>query len=568
MSLTGSLYLGAAAINANRLALQIVGNNITNAATPNYVRDDVNFSPVGSMTAVGFPVGNGVQVSGTSQKIDRYLAERARAASGQSSGAEARSTVLRRAENVFDTLGQNDLSSLYNQFTSAIQDVQNRPEETALRSIAVSKGTQFADNLRSLRQRIDDLRKDINSEIEVGAKEINQGLDKIRSLNYQIVAAENGADGSKAGSLRTLRDQEIGKLTQKLDLRVVEQPSGSVNIFSGSDYLLFDGVVQKVGVKENFDRGLPTKTLVLADSQYPISSTGGRIGGLQQARDVDLGEVIDRLDGLARGIIDAFNQTHASGQGYVGFAEVTGTNKVLNTGLPLTAPQTGLEFPPHNGSFELRVTSAATGQVQTSVINVDLDGIGPQETLSSLVGKLNAANSSINASVTADGLLRITTAPGTQFYFANDTSGTLAGLGVNTFFTGSDSLTIGVNNALKSSPMYFAAARNGQAGDVTNATELSRLRDQRLESLGSMTIQDTVNELVEGLGSRGQAAQVDADTLKTTSDALQSENLSISGVDIDEEAIKLLAFQRGFQASARFITTINELLDTVINLGR
>ena len=114
----------------------------------------------------------------------------------------------------------------------------------------------------------------------------------------------------------------------------------------------------------------------------------------------------------------------------------------------------------------------------------------------------------------------------------------------------------------------LAVSSNNVAGDTQNLTSLIRFKDQPLASLGGESFSDAFTGLVADLGTFGENAQSQADAARTTKQALESENLSISGVSLDEETVKLISFQRSFQASARYIATVNQLLDAVINLGR
>lgn len=569
MSLTGSLYLGSAAIQANQLALQVIGNNISNVSTPGYVREEALLTTLPATRSGNLSIGSGVSVRAIQQKIDRFLSERSRQATGEYQAADARATVLRRVEGIFNELTDADLSTEYSSFNDAILDVVNRPDDPSLRAIAVERGAALADAIRLIRSRIDDVRTDASKQVESSVNVINNGLERVRELNRQIVAAEAASEESTAGSLRTVREQEISKLSSLIDLKVIEQPSGAVNIYAGNDFLLFGTVVQQVDVKTTLDRGLQVQTLVFADSKAPVPTSGGRLGGLQQARDGDVGEILDRLDRFTASLIFEFNKIHASGQGLANLTAAQGTYAVFVPSGPtqtLGDPTNGLAFRPRNGSFEVVVGAKNSGQTRTAVIDVD----PAVDTLTTIAAKLNAptALGAGSATITPQGFLRIQAPTGVEFSFAKDTSGFLAAVGVNTFFTGSSSRDIGVPQALRGSPALFAAAANGEAGDATNARALVALRDRPLEDFGGQTLGAFGGGLVQEIGAISQNAKVRSDTLRTTKQSLEAENLSITGVSLDEEAVKLIAFQRSFQASARFISTVNQLLDEVINLGR
>lgn len=570
MSLFGGLHLGASSLNANRFAMEVLGNNIANSQTPGFVREVLDLAPIRPDKFGNLSLGRGVTSAGVFQQIDRFLFERARAATSESEAASARSTMLQRVETVFNELTEQDISTLFNEFFNSIQDVQNRPDDPALRSVVVERGALLAETVRTVRGHIDDIRSDISHEVSVSVEQINEAVREVRKLNFEIIAAESG--GGEAGSLRTLRDQQVAKISKLIEIRAIPQESGAINIFVGNDFLLFDGAIQEVAAVDSVDRGQQISTLVMARSNFPVPTSGGRLGGIQQARDEDIAAVLDRFDDLIGTLIFEFNKQHSSGQGLGRFTALEGTYSVLDSTAALDTAAAGLVFTPNNGSFELRLSDPATGQTTTSVIDVDLDGTAGGDSLADLVAKIDAAFIATYgvgaASVTPQGRLQIQAPAGAEFSFANDTSGVLAALGVNTFFTGQDSRDIDVNSVLRSDPTLFAAAANGEPADTTNAVALASLHDRAFDSLGGLSITQAAVELVGNLASTSDRVRMGADILEGTEQALVSENLAITGVSIDEEVVKLMTFQRSFQASARYISTINEMLDEVINLGR
>src|SRR5690606_24944996 len=158
-----------------------------------------------------------------------------------------------------------------------------------------------------------------------------------------------------------------------------------------------------VATVERTDRGVLVQDLVFANSQAKIPTTGGRLGGAQEVRDQEIGQLVDALDTLSKNLIYEFNKIHSSGQGLQNFTQLTAQTRVLDASVPLNDPQTGMALPPQSGSFELKLTNPSTGQTQTSVITVDLDGSGTDTSLDALVSQLNAAFGTTAASVSPTG---------------------------------------------------------------------------------------------------------------------------------------------------------------------
>jgi flagellar hook-associated protein 1 FlgK len=131
------------------------------------------------------------------------------------------------------------------------------------------------------------------------------------------------------------------------------------------------------------------------------------------------------------------------------------------------------------------------------------------------------------------------------------------------FFTGTGAATIAVNPGLVANPALIAASATGQPGDSGNALAMADMQNTAL--VGSATIDEAYNQLVTQIGSDVQQAN-DAVTNSTALvDALENQRESVSGVSLDEEMTNLVGFQRGYQASARALSAMDDMLDQLIN---
>lgn len=150
----------------------------------------------------------------------------------------------------------------------------------------------------------------------------------------------------------------------------------------------------------------------------------------------------------------------------------------------------------------------------------------------------------------------------TQHALGTDLNGNPGGA----FFTdtaGNEAATIAVNPTIMATPSLIAASSNGQAGDAANAIALSDL--QRSTIVGSTTVDGAYSQLVTQIGSDSQQSQQSLDNTTALVDALSNRRQSVSGVSLDEEMAKLLQFQRGYQASARAFTAMDDMINELIS---
>jgi flagellar hook-associated protein 1 FlgK len=131
----------------------------------------------------------------------------------------------------------------------------------------------------------------------------------------------------------------------------------------------------------------------------------------------------------------------------------------------------------------------------------------------------------------------------------------------NDFFSGTDASDIAV--AVQPIQVAAASAPN-KTGDVTNAIALANLQTTAVASLGGATIDRAYAQLVTRIGSDGQDAERSASNSGVLVDSLTNRRESVSGVSIDEEMTNLVKFQRAYQASARAMNAMDDMLELLI----
>ena len=218
----------------------------------------------------------------------------------------------------------------------------------------------------------------------------------------------------------------------------------------------------------------------------------------------------------------------------------------------------GLSFTPTNGSFSIIVTNSKTGTSTTTNMPVNLLGTGTATTLNSLAAAINNI-SGLQAQVTGGKLTISSTGANTTFSFGTDTSGTLAALGINTFFTGSNADNLAVNNALVQDPTKFAASSGGVGATRTTPrrwpTSL-RSRWPRKTGRRSRTCTTTsppASPTARPTPRRRQRRRLSAIDLVQPGNGCQRRKPR-------HEVVDMLQYQESYQASARYISTLSNLL--------
>jgi flagellar hook-associated protein 1 len=567
MGLSAALGIASNALEVFSSGIQVTGQNIANANTPGYIQEQLNVTPAPDYSSSPIILGSGVEAVGVTQQVDQYLQGEILSANSNYNASNTLNSIYTSLQQELQALGNDSLSTQMSNFSTALNALANQPNSASLSAQAVDAGTQLATAITSLRSSVDQQRLQANTNVTQLTAQANSLITQIAQLNPEVVQMEAaGSSNSQAGSLLDQRDQDLNQLSQIIPVTFTQNKDGSISVYSGSNYLVLGDQTQQLQTVNSSSDGLGVVNVQFSSSgqQLTASSSGtGELIGTMQGRDNVLGGFENSLDNLTSGLISSFNQIYASGQGVDSFTSVTSQNAVSDPTAALN--QAGLDFTPQNGTFQVEVTNTITGQTTTSTIDVNLNGAGSDSTLDSLANELNSV-ANISASVTPDGNLTINAGTNYQIQFANDSSNTLSALGINTFFTGNDSTNIGINPDVVQNPQLFASAQGGGALDGSNALTLSQFASNPISSLDGQTLNGAYNALVTDVGNKASAETALSTSLNDYSESLTTQQQQISGVSLDQEAIQLMQFQQSYQASAKMVTTVDQLFQTLLNM--
>ncbi|MDB6022600.1 MAG: Flagellar hook-associated protein FlgK [Pedosphaera sp.] len=230
-----------------------------------------------------------------------------------------------------------------------------------------------------------------------------------------------------------------------------------------------------------------------------------------------------------------------------------------------------------NGSLDVAiggVTMVAGGNLQDQLQTYDAGGgqlliqaknAGTQLTLSggSIQGNIevrDGALASVQSDVNTFASQLITQVNGV-YSKGYDLNG---GTGQN-FFTGTDATTIGVNSSVANDPSKLqASGTSGASGDNTVILAMAQLANQSISGLNNQTFSQSYAGTVASLGSSLASVNDQITNTSAVSQMLGTQRNSVSGVSIDEEMTNMVQFQKAYQASAELITTVNQMLSTLI----
>ena len=138
------------------------------------------------------------------------------------------------------------------------------------------------------------------------------------------------------------------------------------------------------------------------------------------------------------------------------------------------------------------------------------------------------------------------------------------------FFVGTDAATIAVNPSLLLDSNLIAASGTGAGvpGDNSNAVAIAGLQHAQIAGLGNTTLDDFYHLVLGDVGNEVRGAADYYRHQKLMTDSLDNYRESVSGVSLDEEMLNLVKFQSAYDAAAKMVTVIDEMIDTVMNMTR
>jgi len=443
------------ALASHQRSMDVVGHNIANVNTPGYTRQEAVLSslpPPGSLSRFGAPllVGGGVRVASLRQARDEFLDRQLRQARQSSAEWRARADFWSQVEAVFPEPSDVGLGELLARFWNAWQEVSLNPESLAARASLVQQAQVLTDALRQAAGRLDQVRQHLDAVATGHVHRVNQIAHELANVNTQIARLE--VSGQRALDLRDHREQLLAELEELADVTYTQTDSGELLVYlQGRELVGPGGRTTAVQIETPTPGGVH-------EFKWPdgkaLAVRRGALAAVLRARDADVQALQERLDTLARNLVQLVNDLH------------------------------------HDG--------------------YDLDGN-----------------------------------PG------------------GPFFEGTDARTVRVAGAILGDPRRIAAAGSwtgdGEPGNGEVALRIAQLR-------GAEQVDGAYRSLVAELGVRAQEASRQVAYQDLLRDQVRLRREATSGVSLDEEMTDMIRFQHAYEAAARTVRTVDDMLRTLLDM--
>ncbi|WP_203363292.1 flagellar hook-associated protein FlgK [Bacillus sp. REN10] len=498
-------------------ALYTTGHNISNANTPGYTRQRINFQTTEPYPGIGMnrpnipgQMGTGVEAGSVQRVRDSFLDTQFRGENNKLGYWQARADSLSKMEDIMNEPSKNGLSAVMGEFWGSLQDLSVHPENEGARVVVLERGQAVVDTFHYLHSSLSSVQKDLGNQISVNIKEINSLLDQISDINRQIGEIE--PHGYLPNDLYDQRDVLVDQLSQHMNIKVepVETGGHALKIAEGVYNI---SMIKADGTPVELVKGTTVNKINVESENAAIDSDGDGIADLPDGAvtgfKVNTGTTIQITD-FTQGKLKALAEAY----GYKDGADVKGIYPNMLDDLDKLAYTFAMVFNDvHDDGYGLN--QETKGKDFFTGLATEKDA-AKNITMNNLLPK-DIAASTEKADLTTD----------------------------------------------PSKPVS-----NG--GNGNNAIALGKISDKLLTAADGLPIESgSIKTFFEGVIGRLGVDGLEANRLTKNSGVLaktvEKNRQSVSSVSLDEEMTNLIKYQHAYNAAARNITVVDEMLDKIIN---
>ena len=298
-------------IIANQRALDITGQNISNASNPEFSRRRPELSEQGFRQNGKF-AGLGVRVDDVTRLRSDILDQRIRSQETDIGAFSEKNRVFKQLESVLATDTEGDLNDRLNAFFNSFRQLSANTDNNALRQNVVREAQNLTSTFNRLANSFGDVRSD---GIDTAAKKvdkINTLLNEVASFNASITSGEAEGVESDFASLDK-RNAKLRELSGLAGVSITEADNKSLTLRIGDIVVLQDDQVTELSIdKQN---ALQNKTRVRTDNGKVLQNIGGELGGIVEMVNNKIPQLSDDIDRLAQTVVENVNDIHKNGFG-------------------------------------------------------------------------------------------------------------------------------------------------------------------------------------------------------------------------------------------------------------
>lgn len=410
MSLTIGFDTGIKSLLASQAALQTIGNNIANANTPGFSREQIILGETSPISIGGFSLGTGVSIAQIRRIVDDGLEQRILYHRSGLARFSTEAAGYKQIENIWNGAGGNGLPASLSGIFNKLSSLGTQPDGKAGRQGVLTSAGDLAAALRGMASSLGGFRDDSRFDTSLRLDQANNIAAQIAQLNNQIGSLTS--QQVDAHALEDRRQQLLNDLNQIVEATVIPAQNGMVRVLVGGQTI--------VGGTKTYDLYLDSSNpdkpeLRVRGAIGAIAAGNGAIAGLMKLSEEAVPSLLSKADDFTRELILAFNRLHTTGvplKGGFEFLQGASAPKAGAAGMTLPMSAAGLPFEVKKGDLFVTTTNNATGDIVKTKITIN-----PSDSMVDFAAKINGVPH-LSATMDAAGRMRISADSGYQFDFS------------------------------------------------------------------------------------------------------------------------------------------------------
>ncbi|WP_374372700.1 flagellar hook-associated protein FlgK [Dongia sp.] len=566
MSLTGALNAAVSSLRVNQANIQVLSANIAHVNDPNYTKKTISRESI----FLGENQVGGVSVSGYASAVNESLRKQWESLIAKDGTTSAQNKYMEQLQSILGTTtDQAALPTLYTQFLTAWQTLQSSPDSDAAQTAVIRYGEQLAEEIGRISAAVDAIDSDVKTDIEQSVDDFNGLLEELFAVNLRLRSSSAG--GAEQTELIDQRDNLVRQISQYADIRTVERENGAIAVFTSAGLSLVDGPPSRftyngTNLVRTEDPTQPVDLLLregklraLLDFRLDNSAKG------QPVSSDPATEVIRKIRSQLDAVVSALTTTIGSSTTFSAAYDAAGQSLRIESSF-----QTSIEASPSSAQH---TTVSFHGDLRPGdIFEVEVNGKIFSYTAKETDTSLDQIASSLASLINSDTTLGVTAINGvgslqlvagaadTPFTVLTRANGELPELRSG-FFTGTDRYTFQVNQALLDGTQQL---KKNAANGVVNALNST---DRTFNAAGIAISGVSYKGIFTGIvGTSIVNAKFIADQSKFNAESVAQTETRYQAdvaVNLDEEIANLQVLQNAYAASARLLTVIQQLFDTL-----
>ncbi len=578
MSSISSLYVGTSGLNVSQAALNVTAHNLANVETKGFVRQqvvlaDFKYIKLGESYSSSMLKGLGANFETVKQVRDNFLDQAYRQEVGRQAFYDSQYMAVDEIEGLFGELEGESFQNTMNELWVSLQELAKEPDSVVARASLIQTSVTFIERAENIYHQLNDYQLNLNTQIKDQVTRINEIGEEIKQINLKIRQYEsNGVE--KANDMRDKRNNLLDELGKMARITYKENADGIVNVNLEGVPFVTEDMAFKMDVVPVSDTSSMLKPVwasfgnedvfnlsraATSEDNTDIGSLKGLLTarGYKQANYTDIPkrekyetEDPERAEVLYQADVNNYNNTINASVVMSVQAQfdqlihgiVTTINNVLSPNIKVTQPD-GTEI------TILDVDNAPVG----------VDGTTKGEALFSRKSMPRYGDEEEVTYLLEDGSYNTVL---TRIYNDEDPADNYS------LFTLGE---IEVNPAIMQNYALIPLSKNSGTGDVDVETAKKLITEWQNafstlspNTLTSYNFNDYYTSFISELANRGEQLNTISTNQATMADNIDFKRAEVTAVSSDEELTNLIKYQHAYNASARYINVVSEMLEHVI----